>query len=70
MEQPQLGVAETGVETVQVALHWTWELGWEVKVTERLSGSEDWRRTSYRGCSEEEALQIVQDSLAIALGVA
>lgn len=67
VEQPQLGTI--GMDAVSILLSWSWEDGWTVGFSSRLSGSTEFAQRAYKGCSAEEALGLVQDELACLLGL-
>lgn len=67
IEQPAL--ANIGVEAAHIGFEWTWELGWCVTSSRRLSGSERWSKRSYPGCSADEARQLAGDIVAEWLGL-
>lgn len=67
VEQPSL--ANIGVEAAAIGLEWTWELGWCVTTSRRLSGSGTWHRRTYKACSAEEAHQLIGDITAEWMGL-
>lgn len=69
MEQPELGVSSVGVDGLTIGLSWTWELGWTLRASSRLSGSDQWRTTTYPALSPDEVLEVVQCVVAEGVGL-
>lgn len=67
VEQPQLG--NVGVDAFTVSLGWHWEGGWTLRTSSRLSGSREFTHHSYEALSAEEALDVLREVSAEALGL-
>lgn len=67
VEQPSLGTV--GVDSFSLALDWHWEGGWTLRSSTRLSGSTSWVQHSYEALTHDEALQVLQEVAAEALGL-
>lgn len=67
VEQPALG--NVGVDSVAMLLSWSWDDGWTVQFSSRLSGSSTFAQRSYKRQEATEALQVIQDEVACLLGL-
>lgn len=67
IEQPELpGV---GVDAASLTLNYSWERGWSLVTSSRLSGSERWRRATYGDLDAAELHSLASDTLAEILGL-
>lgn len=59
IEQPALG--NIGVDTFTITAAWSWERGWRVVSSRRLSGAQTHLQRSWDGLSALEAFAVVEE---------
>lgn len=67
IEQPTLG--RIGVDSFTISLDYSWEHGWTLRSSSRLSGSQTFTQHAYQACADDEVLELVVELVAEALGL-